>query len=250
LSTSSTGSAASTLPSSSVTSTQRSSIGVWLFDQLQRQVTRRGVGLVELLTQIIDQALESEQLTSPRRYRHTLIQRIAMSIATALRKTSRKIEFAVTGAEPGTDLLDTLKEEHEEVAELLTRLVKSEKSAERKSLLKQIKAALVPHVRAEEKVLYDASLAQKEKQVKQNGEEGYLEHNLADKMLATLGKISNAMSPEFGAASKVLKELIEHHVAEEERAVWSDARAHFSKDDRIAMNARYLTLKKAVKIPS
>jgi hemerythrin-like domain-containing protein len=173
-----------------------------------------------------------------------------MSIAAALRKTTRKIEFAVTGAEPGTDLLDTLKEEHEDVKELLEKLVKSEKSSERKSLLKQIKVALVPHARAEEKVLYDAILAQKDKSVKQDGEEGYLEHNLADKMLATLGKISKAMSPEFGAAAKVLKELVEHHIEEEERAVWSDAREHFSKDHRIAMNSRYLAMKKAVKIPS
>ena len=173
-----------------------------------------------------------------------------MGIATALKKTQRKIEAAVTGEEPEMDLLDTLKEEHEEVAAMLKQMAESESGPERKKLLKQIKAALVPHVRAEEKVLYNAILGVKEKSARQDGEEGYMEHGLADKMLATLGKISNATSPEFGAAAKVLKELVEHHVKEEENAVWSDAKKHFSTEERQAMNKKYLVLKKTVRIPA
>jgi hemerythrin-like domain-containing protein len=172
-----------------------------------------------------------------------------MSISTTVKKAARSVTKAVTGEEPQVDLLDTLKEEHEEVAALLKKLVDSKSSAERKSLLKKIKAALVPHVRAEEKVLYNAILAVKDKKANQDGEEGYLEHGLADKMLATLGKITNAMSPEFGAAAKVLKELVEHHVKEEEDAVWSDAKEHFSSDERKLMNQKYLRLKPTIKIP-
>jgi iron-sulfur cluster repair protein YtfE (RIC family) len=172
-----------------------------------------------------------------------------MGIATNFKKATRRIEKAVTGEEPQVDLLDTLKEEHEEVAALLQKLVDGKSTAERKSLLKKIKAALVPHVRAEEKVLYNAILAVKDKAANQDGEEGYLEHGLADKMLATLGKISNAMSPEFGAAAKVLKELVEHHVKEEENAVWSDAKKHFTSDERKLMNQKYLRLKPTIKIP-
>lgn len=173
-----------------------------------------------------------------------------MSISTSVKKATRSVTKAITGEEPQVDLLDTLKEEHEEVAALLKQLVDSKSSAERKSLLKKIKANLVPHVRAEEKVLYDAILGVKDKDANQDGEEGYLEHGLADKMLATLGKISNAMSPEFGAAAKVLKELVEHHVKEEESAVWSDAREHFSADERKLMNQKYLRLKPTIKIPA
>ena len=46
-----------------------------------------------------------------------------MSIATSLKKAGRKIEKAVTGEEPQIDLLDTLKEEHELVGDLLKKLV-------------------------------------------------------------------------------------------------------------------------------
>jgi iron-sulfur cluster repair protein YtfE (RIC family) len=171
-----------------------------------------------------------------------------MSVTTSIKKAARKVEKAVTGEEPQIDLLDTLKEEHEEVSALLKKLVDSSSASERKSLLKQIKSALVPHVRAEEKVLYDAIIAVKDKNAQQDGEEGYIEHSLADKTLKDLEKISNATSPEFGAAAKVLKELIEHHVQEEENNVWSDAKKHFSSDERKLMNQKYFSEKKKVRV--
>ena len=171
-----------------------------------------------------------------------------MSITTSIKKATRKVEKAVTGEEPEVNLLDTLKEEHELVAGLLKRLVESDNSSERKSLVRQIKAALVPHLKAEQKVLYDAIINCKDKTVRQDGEEGYVEHALADRTLTDLGKITNAMSPEFGATSKVLKELIEHHVQEEENNVGSDARGNFTSDELKTMNRHYLGEKKKVKV--
>ncbi len=105
-------------------------------------------------------------------------------------------------------------------------------------------------MRAEEKVVYDAIIALRGTEPKTNGEEGYLEHGLADKMLATLGKIANARSPEFTAAAKVLKELVEHHVQEEESNVWSDVKENFSAEERYAMNVKFEAAKKAVRIPN
>lgn len=145
------------------------------------------------------------------------------------------------------DILDTLKKEHDEVAEMLSQLVKSDRGAERKAILKQIKSALVPHLRAEEKTVYNAIYAVKDKEVKQDSSEGYMEHQLGDVMLATLEKIDDATSPEFSAGAKVLKELVEHHVEEEESNVWSDVKKHFSADDRVAMNRKFLALKKDVR---
>jgi hemerythrin-like domain-containing protein len=148
------------------------------------------------------------------------------------------------------DILDTLKQEHRDVAEMLEKLVESTSAAERKSLLISIKNALVPHLRAEEKVVYDAILALRGKEQKTHAEEGYLEHGLGDKMLASLGKMSNLTSPEFSAGAKVLKELVEHHVEEEENNIWSDVKDNFSDEDRIAMNKKFLAAKKRVKIPA
>jgi hypothetical protein len=171
-----------------------------------------------------------------------------MSVSTSIKKAANKVEKAVTGEEPQVDLLDTLKEEHEAVAGLLKKLVESEKSTERKSLVEQIKTNLLPHIRAEQKILYDAILALKDKGAQEDGEEGYIEHSIASRTLADLEKIENAMSPQFSATAKVLKELVEHHVKEEERNIWSDARDNFSADERKAMNQKYLTEKQRVKL--
>ena len=51
---------------------------------------------------------------------------------------------------------------------------------------------------------------------------------------------------DFGAGAKVLKELIQHHVKEEESTFWSDARDNFSTDERKLMNQKYLAVKKKV----
>jgi hemerythrin-like domain-containing protein len=172
-----------------------------------------------------------------------------MSLLTDIKERGKKIEKVLSRQEQGdVDVLDTLKKEHEEVAAMLTKLVESESRTERKSLLRKIKSALVPHVRAEEKVIYDAIIALKGREPREDGEEGYLEHGLADKILATLGKISNPLSPEFSAAAKVLKELIEHHVEEEENHVWSDVRQNFSADDRLLMNRQFEAAKKKVRV--
>lgn len=155
------------------------------------------------------------------------------------------------GEEEGdADILDTLKQDHRDVAELLDRMVESTGAAERKSLLAAIRSNLVPHLRAEEKIVYDAVLALKGKEPQQHGEEGYMEHGLADRTLTTLGKIDNALSPEFSAGAKVLKELVEHHVEEEEANIWADVKEHFSDEQRIEMNRKFEAAKKRVRVPS
>ena len=171
-----------------------------------------------------------------------------MSITTSVKKATRKVEKAVTGTEPEADLLDTLKEEHELVSDLLKKLVESDNARERRSLVSQIKANLVPHVKAEQKVLYDAIIALKDKDAQKDGEEGYIEHALASKTLSDLEKISDAASPEFLATAKVLRELVEHHVKDEESNVWSDAKENFSTEERQDMNRRFLAEKRKVRL--
>jgi hypothetical protein len=66
-------------------------------------------------------------------------------------------------------------------------------------LLREASRALVPHTKAEQKVLYDAIIALKDKEVQIDGHEGYLEHESADKALQKLGSISRKRSAMCGA---------------------------------------------------
>ncbi|HVZ27461.1 MAG TPA: hemerythrin domain-containing protein [Rhizomicrobium sp.] len=178
-----------------------------------------------------------------------------MDVKTRLKNATDKL---TAGLMPGTspeeaDILDTLKKEHDEVQELLSDLNDSSNARERKSLVAQIKKALLPHTKAEEKTVYDAVIAARtsskedSQKQKQDGTEGYMEHALASQTLAKLEKLKPD-SVEFLAAAKVLKELVDHHVKEEERNIWSDVKNSFDSEERVAMNRRFLAAKKRVKV--
>ena len=148
------------------------------------------------------------------------------------------------------DILESLKQDHEDVAEMLEKLVESTTAAQRRSLLTSINNALVPHLRAEEKIVYAAIGALRGKEQKIHSEEGRMEHALGDRMLQQLGKMTDPMSAAFSAGAKVLKELVEHHVEEEEKNIWSDVEERFSDEDRVAMNKKFLAAKRRVKVPA
>jgi hypothetical protein len=167
-----------------------------------------------------------------------------MSVTTAIQTATRAIETMINGAPSDPEILDTLKAEHEEVAALLKDLVDGKSGVSRKGLVAKIKTALLPHVYAEQIVLYDALIAIRDRKTQQDGQEGYIEHALAGETLTKLENIADTDSTEFAATAKVLKELIEHHVQEEERNVWADAKEKFSADERKLMNAKYLATKK------
>jgi hypothetical protein len=174
-----------------------------------------------------------------------------MTVKTAVKQASRAISDTFSSGDTeaeSTDILDTLKKEHQEVKDLLEDLGDAETPAQRRSLVQKIKAALVPHTKAEEKVVYDAVILLRDKEAQKDGYEGYLEHEWAAKTLQRLETISNAASPEHKAAGKVLKELVEHHIEEEERNVWKDVKQNFSSDDRKAMNVKFLAAKGRVKV--
>jgi hemerythrin superfamily protein len=174
-----------------------------------------------------------------------------MSVKSTVRETTTAVQKALRpGADTDaqTDILTTLKKEHDEVKELLSRLQKSESGSERKNLVQQIKEALVPHTKAEEKVVYDAVIALRDKDARIDGHEGYLEHEWASKTLARLESIENATSPEHHATGKVLKDLVEHHIEEEESAIWNDVKGNFSPDQRQQMNRAFEAAKAKVRI--
>ena len=167
-----------------------------------------------------------------------------MGIARTLKRATREVEKVITGTEPEVDILDTLADEHEVVAALLQDLVDGKSSAQRASTLKQIKRNLVPHARAEEAVLYTALVRVKSKEARTDGEEGFVEHDLIDFLLKALSGAKDKMSPRFGATAKVLKEIVSHHVEEEESDLFSDARENFPAEQREKMNRTYLAKKK------
>jgi hemerythrin superfamily protein len=161
-----------------------------------------------------------------------------MSLKSNVKNATRAVVKALApepAAQADTDILDTLKKEHDEVKSLLSDLQDAVTPGERRAPLRKIKLALVPHTKAEEKVIYDAVLGLRDKDARTDGHEGY--------------SITNASSPEHKAAGKVLKELVEHHISEEERNIWSDVKKNSSDEERTRMNLDFEAAKSRVKIP-
>jgi hemerythrin superfamily protein len=171
-----------------------------------------------------------------------------MTIRSSIENATKSVMGAIVpDAKPSTDILDTLHAEHEEVQDLLKELTESESAAEQKALVAKIKQALVPHTKAEEKVVYDRVATLKGEEAKIDSAEGYSEHALASATLKSLDTLT-ANTPEFKANAKVLKELITHHVREEESNIWSDVKKNFSAEQREQMNAEFLAAKKQVTV--
>jgi hemerythrin-like domain-containing protein len=173
-----------------------------------------------------------------------------MSVRSEVRKATKAVG-KVLSARPApateADILDTLKREHDEVKELLAELQKAESGSQRGRLVEKIKAALVPHTKAEEKAVYARVIALRDKDAQTDGHEGYVEHELANKTLARLAAMRGSNSAEHQALAKVLMELVEHHIEEEESNVWNDVRENFSNEDRFEMNVDFLAEKARVR---
>lgn len=168
-----------------------------------------------------------------------------MTVRTSIESATKSVMGALMPGEDSNDILDTLEAEHDQVQELLEKLTKSESAAEQKSLVAQVKKALVPHTKAEEQVVYDAVAALNDKKAQMDGAEGYTEHALASATLKQLESLT-ANTSDFKAHAKVLKELVNHHIQEEESNVWSDVKKNFSDEQRARMNRDFLAAKKRV----
>lgn len=172
-----------------------------------------------------------------------------MGAKSTIREATRSVAQVFTPEKvlDETDILDTLKKEHDEVKSLLKDLQEATSAAERRELVARIKSALVPHTKAEEKVVYAAVIATAQDDAETDGYEGYLEHEWAAKTLARL-EAAAPSSNEHKAAAKVLKALVEHHIDEEERNIWKDVREHFGKEVRIQMNVYFANAKRRVRL--
>ena len=125
-----------------------------------------------------------------------------------------------------------LKSDHATVKRLLRELDATTERAtkERERLVSQIERELKMHSQIEEEVFYPAFKAATEKTDAEDlFYEATEEHHLVDIELPSL-KAANPKSPEFGAKAKVLKDLVEHHIREEEGEMFVKARQLFDDD--------------------
>jgi hemerythrin-like domain-containing protein len=119
-----------------------------------------------------------------------------------------------------TDALTFLKQDHQRVRQLLKRL----ESNGTENLLDEIENELKVHTQIEEEIFYPAF---RDSLKSRNDEHIYYEaieeHHVVDLVLPEF-KNSDEGSEEFDAKAKVLKDIVEHHIKEEESQMFPKAR--------------------------
>ena len=126
------------------------------------------------------------------------------------------------------DFFQMLKKDQKEVKGILGQLEETEnKSKKRDELFQKLKEELVPHMKAEEITFYQPLLANKE--AREVALEGAEEHHVSDlvfKELETMPKNQD----QWAAKLSVFKELVEHHIKEEESAIFKTAEKVLSQN--------------------
>ncbi|HEX8170792.1 MAG TPA: hemerythrin domain-containing protein [Thermoanaerobaculia bacterium] len=125
-----------------------------------------------------------------------------------------------------------LKSDHATVKRLMRELNATDERAvkQREQLVAQIEREVKMHAQVEEEVFYPAfKAATRNTDAEDLFYEAAEEHHIVDMVLPAL-KAANPKSHEFTAKAKVLQDLLEHHIKEEEGPMFQQARALFSED--------------------
>lgn len=125
-----------------------------------------------------------------------------------------------------------LKSDHATVKRLLRELDATTERAvkQREALVSRIEREIKMHSQIEEEVFYPAFKAKTENTDAEDlFYEAAEEHHVVDMVLPAL-KSANPKSHEFAAKAKVLKDLLEHHIREEETQMFAQARQLFSDE--------------------
>ena len=126
----------------------------------------------------------------------------------------------------GKDAIALLIEDHKNVRQLLKRLeaTTGRSTEQREQLLSRIENEVRMHTTIEEEIFYPAYRdAVRSRNDKVLYFEALEEHHVVDMVMPEI-KSTETDADEFGAKAKVLKDLIEYHVEEEETEMFPKAR--------------------------
>jgi hemerythrin superfamily protein len=147
-----------------------------------------------------------------------------------------------TGKGMAMDAIQMLKDDHEKVKKLLKELDSTTESdaSKRQQLFTQVKEELTVHEAIEEEIFYPALKEfQKAREIVL---EAYEEHGVVDMVMTEIEQVP--FDDETWAAKfTVMKENVEHHIEEEEKEMFKQARDAFEKQDLEELGERMNTRK-------
>lgn len=143
------------------------------------------------------------------------------------------------------DAIALLKQDHKLVKDLLGQLAESTTRAVKKrtELLHEIQINLKAHTTIEEEIFYPAFKEAGKKEEEKMYFEALEEHRAAEDLVLPDLLNTDPSTEQFSGRAKVLKELIEHHIEEEETEMFKDAKKLLSTEELKALGASMETRK-------
>ena len=140
-------------------------------------------------------------------------------------------------------ILDLLKRDHEKVAGLLAEIEGARSDEQRDQLFGQLVGAIEIHAQAEEDVFYATLDADDRLEAKLD--DARQEHDEVDQMLEELDELG-AAADEWIEKLRELRQLIQHHVDEEEGTVFERAREVLGSDQLERLGHEFERARRAV----
>lgn len=156
----------------------------------------------------------------------------------AVKKIINKSMNSQSKDQTKSEISKLILHDHEIIKKLILVLKDPEVSiTKKKSAYVQFEEALSTHAKAEEESLYVHMKRSKALIVKSH--EGYVEHAIATQLMKEINSLETTDDNMWMAKVKVLAEVTEHHVKEEEKEVLKQARKEFDLEERIAIGQEY-----------
>lgn len=145
--------------------------------------------------------------------------------------------------------IDLLKADHEKVKSILAQLSSSTDRAVKKrtELLEKLELEITIHTQLEEDILYPAFKEAGGKEQDEMYYEAKEEHRTVDSLVLPDLKQTDPSTPEFAGRVKVVKELLEHHIEEEETEMFPQAKKLLGKAKLEDLGEQMLAMKASLK---
>lgn len=132
------------------------------------------------------------------------------------------------------DIYRVLKDDHRHVEDLFEEIkecLQYHDTGRLPSLFLELKTELTAHAKAEQEVFYEPlRIMSRSEEGDELAWEGEEEHHVVFLLLNELSRLPIG-SDQWAAKIKVLSEIVDHHVKEEEGEIFSEARKVFNEDD-------------------
>ncbi len=142
------------------------------------------------------------------------------------------------------DIYAMLKKDHRKIKSIFKQIEKEEEPSldTLNNILQQVQQELNVHMRGEEQYLYP--VLEQHAEAKLDTLEAMEEHKVAKRILQEMLDMPTKDSLHLAAKMKVLGEVVQHHIKEEEKSLFADAHKVLQQEQVDDISAKYEAEKK------